>query len=79
MLAVLRGRRGCKIDLKRLVIQRCRVCRANDDTLGFKELVEEVEWIDVEQMGSDYDASDEDPDSDDSDYSRYEYDPLYYF
>jgi len=78
MLAVLQGRRDCKVGLERLIIQRCRVRRANNDTLGFKELVGKVEWINVDEMGSYYDGSDEDPDSDESDYPLNEYD-LYFF
>ena len=64
MLAVLQGRLDRKIGLEQLVIKGCRVRRANDDGLGFKELVQEVEWIDVEEVNSD-----EDLDSDESDYS----------
>jgi hypothetical protein len=73
MLDVLQGRRDCKIGLKRLVIRECRASRINYETLGFKELVGKVEWIDMEEMRSDYDSS-EDPDSDESDY----YDRYYF-
>lgn len=75
ILAVLRGRRDSEIGLERLVIQQCRLRWKKQDTLGFDELVEEVEWNDVDEMR----PSDEDTDEDESDYSRYEYDPLYYF
>jgi len=78
MLSVLQGRRERKIDLERLVIKRCRVRGANNDTTGFKELVEDVKWIDVEEMSSGDDASYEDQDSDESDYSLNEYDRYFF-
>ena len=67
MLEVLQGRLDRKIGLKRLHIKCCRVQRAHDDAVGFKELVKRVKWSNVEVVGSDYDSSDEDPGSDESD------------
>ena len=68
ILDVLRGRRDRNIGLKRLSIQSCRVHRDHDDEGYFEGLVEEVEWIDVEDMGTDYEGTDEDPSEDESDY-----------
>lgn len=69
MLDVLQGRYDRKIGLKRLVIQSCRVHTADDDELSAKGLVGEIKWIDVEEMGSDFEGSDQNPYSDESPYS----------
>jgi len=58
LLNFLRGRCNRGIGLERLVIQSCRVHRADDDTLGLEELVKETRWINQEVMGSDYEGSD---------------------
>ena len=78
LLEVLRGRHDRKMVLKRLAIQSCRVHRAHDDAVGFKELAEEVEWSNVEVMGSGYNGSDEDSDEYESD-DYYDYHPLYFY
>ena len=64
ILDILRGRRDHNIGLTKLVVQHCRVHRAHDDEGYFEGLVEEVKWIDVEVMGTDYEGSNEDPSED---------------
>ena len=60
LLAFLKERRGKNVGLKRLVVESCRVHTIEEE---FGELVEEVKWINPEEMGSDYEGSDEvDPD-----------------
>ena len=69
ILDVLRGRRDNNIGLERLIIRSCRVHRAHDDEGYFKGLVEEVKWVDVENVGTEYEGySDEDSDWDESDF-----------
>jgi len=54
VLDFLRGRRDRNIGLKRLVIQSCRVHSGDDESLGLKDLVKVIRWIDLEEMGKDY-------------------------
>jgi len=65
-LTVLERRRHEKFGLERLVVESCRV-HLDEEESGFSELVEEVEWNDVEAVGLYYDGTDE-ADSDDLDY-----------
>ena len=60
MTDVMRGRRDCKIGLKRLIVRLCRVSTADDDPSDLENLVEEIKWVDVEDMGLGYEGSDED-------------------
>ena len=63
LLDVLGRMRDDNNRLKRLIVEGCRVHRGVDVEEFTEELVEEVEWTDVEEMGSDYEGSDEDEDS----------------
>jgi hypothetical protein len=63
LLEILGDRSDHDIGLERLVVQGCRVHTAAD-AVDFRELVGEVELIDVKEMGSDYKGSDEDSDPD---------------
>lgn len=63
LLDVLKGRHSCKVGLKKVAIQSCRVhkdeCRSN-----LRKLVKKVKWDNIEVMGSDYEETDDDTDAD---------------
>ena len=71
LLEALQGRLDCNIGLKWLVFDWCRVHHSHGSAAGFNKLVEEVEWNNVEEMGSDYNGSDYDG----SDYNGSDEDP----
>ena len=81
LLTCLQGRRAREVGLKRLVIRSCRV-HSEQEISRFKKVVEEVEWSDLEEIGSGYEDSGlEDTDCElggyDSDYG-YDYYNNYY-
>ena len=70
LLAFLRGRRDREVGLKRLVIRSCRV-PSEGALSGFKEVVKETEWSDLEEVGSEcegYEESDSEESDESSDY-----------
>ena len=63
LLSYLRERKDREVGLKRLVVRACRVHSA-EDLSGFKEVVKEIEWSDLEE-GSESEADPEGFDSTD--------------
>lgn len=63
--------------LKRLVVESCRM-HVIEDVSELVELVEEVEWTDEEEVGEDFEGT-EDSDSDElSEYAQGMYGDFYY-
>ena len=62
LLVYLQCRRDQEVGLKLLVIRSCRV-HSEEDISGFEKVVNEVEWSDLEEVGSECEESD----SEDSD------------
>lgn len=59
LLLILQDRRDENIGLEQLVFESCCVHRVEKD---FEEVVKEVKWVDVQEMGSGFGASDPDMD-----------------
>ena len=75
---LLDGRCDQDVGLERLVVESCRV-HTIDDVAQFEELVEELDWTDPEEMGSDYEGSENSGLDQLSEYERGLYNDFYDF
>ena len=78
LLFVLEERRNHDVGLKKLVVRSCRVQKVEYE-LKLREFVEEVKWDNVTAVGSDYEGTDDSPDTDEleDDLDEYELEKYY--
>ena len=71
-------RRNHDVGLKKLVVRSCRVQKVEYE-LKLREFVEEVKWDNVTAVGSDYEGTDDSPDTDEleDDLDEYELEKYY--
>lgn len=77
LLDVLKERRDHNIGPQKLVVRSCRVHKVEYES-RLKRLVKKVKWDNVTVVGSDYELTEDDLDSDDY-FDDYELEPYYEF